>query len=195
MKCPNCGAESSSGKICEFCNSELNSEKSVVNITNNYFENNNAQSTDADTGKCPKCNSGNVKFQREKLGYVGTSQSYNSVFSSAKNTSSSRQNTYATIGICQNCGYTWDPNAEEVSSPNKKGLLFWIVAILFWPISVSVWFYKTEKIKLEKKWRVVILAVAWVFIIAMSSVSQNSDSDTPESGVQSTVITESVSHN
>lgn len=38
MKCPNCGAETTS-KICEFCNSEMPKEESqtIINITNNYY--------------------------------------------------------------------------------------------------------------------------------------------------------------
>lgn len=36
MKCQNCGAETQ-GKFCEYCGSEMPQEKTVVNITNNYY--------------------------------------------------------------------------------------------------------------------------------------------------------------
>lgn len=34
---------------------------------------------------------------------------------------------------------------------------------------MSVWFYKTDKIKLEKKWKVLILVAFWIVIIIYSN--------------------------
>ncbi len=191
MKCPNCGAETSASKNCEYCNSELPQDKPVVNITNNYYEGTNNQNNESNAGKCPKCGSVNIKFQREKIGSVGKSQSHKSAFSNTRNSNSVRQNAYRTIGLCQNCGHTWDPDDDGTSSI-KKSWVFWLIAILFWPISLSIWFYKTPKIKLEKKWRIIILAVVWVLLFAISAFSPSEETGGIETTTQNTTVAESV---
>lgn len=65
------------------------------------------------------------------------------------------------------------------NTPKKRGFLFWILAIAFFPISLSVWFYKTNKIKLDKKYRVIILAVLWIIIIAIGIFSPSEESKKP----------------
>lgn len=59
------------------------------------------------------------------------------------------------------------------SSPRKKGGLWWFLMILIFPISLSVWFYKTEKIKLKKNWKMLIIAAFWItaFICSKDSPS------------------------
>ena len=42
MKCPNCGAEVT-GNFCEYCGSEMVKEPTVINITNNYYSDNQTQ--------------------------------------------------------------------------------------------------------------------------------------------------------
>ena len=102
MKCPSCGAETNSAKYCEYCGSELPKNNSNINITNNYYGNATAPTEHSSTGgKCPMCNSTNIKFHRERTGSVGNAQSYKSVFTNTRNNRSIKQNTYQTIGLCQ----------------------------------------------------------------------------------------------
>ena len=189
MKCPNCGAETSASKICEYCNSELPQDKPVVNITNNYYESTGNQSNEPTVGKCPKCGSNNIKFQREKIGSIGKSQSHKSAFSNTRNSNSVRQNAYRTIGLCQNCGCTWNPDDNGTSSV-KKSWVFWLIAILFRPISLSIWFYKTPKIKLEKKWKIIILAVVWILLFVISALSPSEETSEIEMTTQNTTVAE-----
>lgn len=55
MKCPNCNAELSGGKFCEYCGAQLTldmrKEQEVLNKAG-----------------CPKCGSTNITFSREKKG-------------------------------------------------------------------------------------------------------------------------------
>lgn len=189
MKCPNCGAETKSANYCEYCGSELPKNNPNINITNNYYGNvNNSAETSSTGGKCPMCNSTNIKFHRERTGSVGNTQSSRSVFTNNRSTNSINQNTYQTIGLCQNCGHTWNPAERSNSNqPKKKGCLWWFLTILFFPVSLSVWFYKTDKVKLEKKWKALILVAFWIVMIVYSNATSenppatNTDSSTKTS--------------
>ena len=64
--------------------------------------------------------------------------------------------------------------------------------ICIWPIALSVWFYKTDKVKLAKKWKIIILAVFWVIMMAIGSTSENTETDAPESSIESTIEEEAV---
>ncbi len=169
MKCPNCGGETYNN-ICEFCGSEIS------NLTQNNVEH---------TGKCPQCGSPKIKFQRESLGVKGSRNSIK--IAKGVRVGSSNYNTeHRTIGICQNCGYTWQPNHE-----NKKrhGILWWILAVMFWPISLSVWFYKSPKIKLNKKKRIIILVVVWIVLLIFGYSTPDEEPSTTESTTTSIVQT------
>ena len=189
MKCPSCGAETKSANYCEYCGSELPKNNPNINITNNYYGNvNNSAETSSTDGKCPMCNSTNIKFHRERTGSIGNTLSSRSVFTNNRNTTSINQNTYQTIGLCQNCGYTWNPNENNSKNQSKKkGCLWWFFAILFFPVSLSVWFYKSDRIKLEKKWKILIIVAFWIVIIICSnSSSENPPTTTTGSSTETT---------
>lgn len=164
MKCPNCGAESDgSSKFCAYCGSELPKEKSDIYITNNYYGNNNA--ANSTTVKCPKCGGSKIKYSREHV--TTRSGGHGSEFQ------------YRTVAVCQNCGHTWTTDNEKVpvTHTTKKaknhGCLFWFGCLLIWPIALSVWFYKTDKIKLEKKIRIGIIIAFWVIMYVIGGSNSN----------------------
>lgn len=192
MKCPSCGAETKDAKYCEYCGSELPKRTPNINITNNYYgEVNNSENTDA--GKCPKCHGNKVKFQRERVGSYGSSASRKTFLTDTRIGVSNRQTEYRTVGICQNCGYTWDPNVvEEPPKKKSKGCLWWFLMIYIWPIALSVWFYKTDKVKLNKKIKLAIIAVFWLFVITVGSSSEDTETTTPDTTIESTVETETT---
>lgn len=199
MKCPNCGAEAKAGKFCEYCGSEIPKEQPNVTINNNYYGSDTDRSNRSDAGRCPKCNGSNVKFHREKVATVGKTNSRKSTFSNTRNSNTVKQTAYRTVGICQECGYTWDPNIgtnETAATAQKsKGCLWWFLMLCIWPIALSVWFYKTDKVRLEKKWKIIILVVFWVFMLITSASSPSDEASTnipnaTESITQSTVSTE-----
>ncbi len=138
---------------------------------------------------CPVCNSTNIKFHRERTSSIGNSQSYKSIFTNTRTNRSIKQNTYQTIGLCQNCGHTWNPIERNNNNQTKtNGCLWWFLVILFFPVSLSVWFYKTNKIKLEKKWKSLILIAFWtVMIIYSNATSENPPATNTDSSTKVTI--------
>lgn len=198
MKCPSCGAETKSAKFCEYCGSEMPKENPNINITNNYYGTTDNSRESSDAGRCPKCNSTRVEFQREQIASIDSSQYTKSGLSNISN--SVTQTTYRTIGLCQNCGYTWDPNEKVYSSSNSrqneapakkgKGILWWFLILCVWPIALCVWFYKTDKVKLEKKWKAIIIAAFWLFSVLISALSSGQTSTEAPSAVESSETVE-----
>lgn len=152
MKCPNCGAEAQ-GNFCDYCGTKLEVRP-----------------------HCPRCSSENIKFTREKQGSVrSTSQS-------GRSSRTIRQEFYATTGFCQACGYTWTASADPspVAQPKTHGVGWWILAILLWPFFLSVRFWKTDKVKLAKVWRVLILILFWLLLLSFSNQESKPVSDLPQ---------------
>ena len=57
------------------------------------------------------------------------------------------------------------------------GCLWWVVAILFWPISLSIWFWRSSLVS-NKALKAIILAVIWVGAL-LASGSTSGDTSTP----------------
>ena len=90
MRCPNCGAEIGNSDKCEYCGSSITPEmKKEQEILNKKG--------------CPKCGSTNIKFSRENHGEV--------------NGKSSKKIVHKTVGVCNDCGYTWYMDENE---PKKR---------------------------------------------------------------------------
>lgn len=187
MKCTSCGAETQ-GKFCEFCGSELPQEKSNVTITNNYYggtmpsEHNDG---DANLGKCPKCGNSKIKFDREQTAITTKASSKQKIMSSKQKGKSVSQSEYKTIALCQNCGYTWNPNDKNgkhtVSSANtgdsKKWL--WICGWIFcFPIPLTILLAKNKHMKPAIKYA--LIAALWIAVLAIGSLSGNTQDDTAQ---------------
>ncbi|MCR5484145.1 MAG: Ltp family lipoprotein [Clostridiales bacterium] len=129
---------------------------------------------------CPQCGSNRIQFKREEVG-------------SEKNRKKDRV-LHRTVGVCQDCGNTW--NVGGTGDRKKRSIWFWILAILFWPFSICIWFYKTERVNLDKKIRLAIIAAFWILIIISGALSSDPEtSDLPEdtsatSAAQAVVVDE-----
>ena len=94
IKCPNCGASiKGNAKSCEFCGTQFSAEVLKENEK-------------ANKAGCPKCGSTNVTFSREKQREI----------TAGKNTVAIR----STVGVCKDCGYTWDASAGAQQPKEKK---------------------------------------------------------------------------
>lgn len=181
MKCPSCGAETQ-GKFCEYCGSEMPKEKSTVNITNNYYGGTAPQEqteVDNNVGKCPKCGNSKITFKRERVGTATQSRSRKNYIGSGRQGQSVSQSAYRTVGVCQNCGYTWNPNATNTGSGKKTWL--WVLGwICIFPLPLTILLLRKKDMKPVVKYG--IIAVAWVlfFVIRMSG---NSKTDVPQTDV------------
>ena len=177
MKCKCCGAEVSSGtKICPYCNSEIVEEKPVQIITNNYYGGSEDNKKSSDQSKetnitCPKCGGRSIKFRREEVG--------NTKSKSGKNV------YYRTVGICQDCGYTWNPNAA--TEKKKHSVWWWILVVLFYPISLTVWFLKTDKIKLKKSIRIGIVVGIWLIFLLIGILAPSTEETAGDQSIDTSV--------
>ena len=178
MKCPSCGAEAK-GKFCEYCGSEMPQEKSTVNITNNYYggtapqENNEVENN---LGKCPKCGNSKITFKRERVGTATQSRSRKNYIGTGRQGQSVSQSAYRTVGVCQNCGYTWNPNATDKSSSKKTWL--WVLGwICIFPLPLTILLLRKKDMKPAIKYG--IIAVAWVLFFVIGATG-NSETDVPQ---------------
>ena len=178
MKCPSCGAEVK-GKFCEYCGSEMPQEKPIVNITNNYYGSTTPQDNteiENNLGKCPKCGNSKITFKRERVGTATQSRSRKNYIGSGRQSQSVSQSAYRTVGVCQNCGYTWNPNATTKSSGKKTWL--WVLGwICIFPLPLTILLLRKKEMKPVVKYG--IIAVAWVLFLVIG-MAGNSETDVPQ---------------
>lgn len=189
MKCPNCGAEAH-GNFCEYCGSEIPKEAPAVNITNNYYgapptEN---RTTDTAVGKCPRCGGSKITFKREMLG-VATQSGFRKK-ARRKNQyvgQAVSQTAYRTVGICQNCGYTWCPNAESEKPKAGRKTWLWVLGWLFiFPLPATILLLRKKDMKPVIKYA--LIAAVWaLFLLIGATGSSETNSDTQDTTATYTV--------
>ena len=154
MRCPNCGAEIGNSDKCEYCGSAISSEmRKEQEILNKKG--------------CPKCGSTNVKFTRENHGEV-----------SGK---SSKTIVHKTVGICNDCGYTW---YLEVEQPKKRKTWLWVLGWIFiFPVPLTILMLRKKDMKPILKYG--IIAAAWIvyLIIGLGGNSSNKNPSTDNTTV------------
>ena len=178
MKCPNCGAENN-GNFCEYCGSEVSKRN-------------------PSGGACPKCGNTNISFKRERVGTATKRTSRKNVLGTGRTGESVSQSAYRTVGVCQNCGHTWNPNGVERSSGKKTWL--WVLGwICIFPIPLMLLLMRKKDLKPVVKYG--IIAVAWVlyFIIGLggNTDANSTMTDIPKSTevVQTTQPTDQSAEN
>lgn len=182
MKCPSCGAETT-GKFCEFCGSEMPKEKENINITNNYYGEVPAQEMNKSTkaGACPQCGSTKINFKRERVASTSRSSSRKKYVGNGRKGQSVSQSSYRTIGLCQNCGYTWNPNAGSSNTQAKSGAPMWLWVlgwICIFPVPLTILMLRKKDMKPAVKYS--IIAVAWIVYLLIGFGGSGSDSSKTE---------------
>ena len=174
IECPNCNAKldligEEKELVCKYCGSSFLLEPDEMDGNSQEKTGENDYSL-----KCPRCQSKNYKIQREKVGthYSGrTNRGHVRVGHfgvSSGGGKGSSQNFYRTIAICKECGCTWNPN-----DGNKSGLgIGWKVLlwICFFPIMISIWLWKTEKIA-DKRVKIGLIVALWIVCIIIWACS------------------------
>ena len=174
MKCPSCGAETN-GKFCEYCGSELPKDK--VNV-----------------GVCPKCGNSNITFKRERVATATQRTSRKNVIGTGRTGQSVSQSAYRTVGLCQNCGHTWNPNAGSSGSGRKTWL--WVLGWLcIFPVPLTILMLRKKDMKPAVKYG--IIAAAWLLFFAIGSSGGETetaptDVSTPTVAVQVEQTTEAT---
>ena len=166
MKCPNCGAEISGGKFCEFCGTQLSAEMIKEQ------EQLNKQG-------CPKCGSTNVTFRRENSGEY-----------QEKN---KKVVVHKTIGLCKDCGNTWTTNDPQKKRKTWLWVLGWIFVF---PLPLTLILLKKKKMKPVLKYGIIAVAWILYLIFVLSgnssdkAAAEQADSSTEVSIIQQNLLTE-----
>ena len=131
MRCPNCGAEIGNSDKCEYCGSSISPEmKKEQEMLNKKG--------------CPKCGSTNIKFSRENHGEVKGK--------------SSKKIVHRTVGVCNDCGYTWYMDENE---PKKRKTWLWVLGWIFiFPVPLTILLLRKKDMKPALKYG--IIAAAWI---------------------------------
>ena len=151
MKCESCGAEIKDGaKFCESCGSQISYEMK-------------REQEQLNKAGCPKCGSSNVTFNREKQGEV-----------QGKN---GKAIVRATVGLCKDCGYTWNTSSNNTSEKKKNNMIWWVLGWIFFfpaPVMILIW---RKKNTWPVKTKLIVTVVFWIVIFVLGGLN-NSTSNT-----------------
>lgn len=143
MKCPNCGGEIEPGStFCGSCGSQISLAMKQ-------------EQEQLNKAGCPKCGSSNISFNREKLGEQ----------KGKKGTDILR----STVGVCKDCGYTW-----QTAEPQKKRKTWlWVLGWIFiFPLPLTLILLKKNNLKPIIKY--IIIAIAWILYLVIAFSARGS---------------------
>lgn len=178
MKCPHCGADLTGGKFCEYCGSQISVEMKK-------------EQEKINKAGCPRCQSSNVSFHREKRGEIRDDDLTAIV--------------HSTVGVCGDCGYTWETaefsgnsdsprtynssRATEAVAEKPRRTWLWVLGWIFmFPIPLTV--IMLRKKNLNPIVRFGVIALAWAFYFGIALTGDPAEDYTDDSG-SDTYITES----
>lgn len=159
MKCKNCGAEiPNNAKFCEYCGTSITPQMQK-------------EQEQLNKAGCPKCGSTNISFDREKQGEVKGKGNMKIV--------------RATVGVCKDCGYTWQPEDNDSASPKRKTWLWVLGWIFIFPVPLTILLLRKKDMKPALKYG--LIAAAWIVYILIAAIggSQN-DTSSSGTGIQKT---------
>lgn len=168
MKCPNCGAQiTEETEVCEFCGTQFEVKKPKIEPVpvqqpkEEKQERVSAAPQHPRKGACPNCGSNNVTFSREKQAELKED----------RNSTVVRK----TVGLCKDCGYTWNP--EDQPPKKKRKTWLWVLGWLFiFPVPLTILMLQPER-TLDKEVRYAIIAAAWILFAIFVAGSKNQNSE------------------
>ena len=101
---------------------------------------------------CPSCGGSNVSFRRESVGEVrgrGASQVI-----------------HRTVGICKDCGYTFEKSSDEIAIKKPRKTWLWVLGWIFiFPVPLTV--LMLRKKDMNSILRAAIIVIGWVIYLGM----------------------------
>ena len=146
MICPNCGAEITEGKFCQFCGRQITAEM-------------RKEQEQINKEGCPRCGSSSISFSREYQGEIRGKAGTTVV--------------RATVGVCKDCGFTWHPQGAS-QTPKKRKTWLWVLGWIFiFPVPLTILMLRRKEMKPTLKYG--IIAAAWIVYLIIAFTG-NSDS-------------------
>ena len=156
MKCPSCGAGIGNNRACSYCGTQITAEMLQEKELLNK-------------AGCPKCGSTKVSFKRENQGEIR-----------GKN---GKRIIHSTVGVCKDCGYTWNADGEQQVKKRKTWL--WVLGWLFiFPLPLTLILLKKKDMKPVLKYG--IIAAAWILFLVIG-IAGNANKENPEDPSATTV--------
>lgn len=118
---------------------------------------------------CPNCGSDKFRYElrsagtRSKSNYYRTGVDDSWIVPAGQKTYKSQRKD-KTVGFCPDCGHIEDKQAQQ-----KSGW-YYVLCFMFWPFTLSVWFYRAKSIRLDKKWRALIIAGVWALFFLWAAM-------------------------
>ena len=117
---------------------------------------------------CPRCGSSRIDFSIHSAGTSSTTNYYRTgvkkswVIPSNRRKYKSTQH-HKTIALCHSCGYQWTAYGEH-------GCLFYLICVMFFPITLTVLFCNGESPHLSKRTRRVIAVCFWIVFFCLALI-------------------------
>lgn len=140
-------------------------------------------------GGCPKCGSTYVSFKRERVGTSTQRSSHKNIIGTGRTGQSVSQSAYRTVGLCQNCGYTWNPNAASKGSGKKTWL--WVLGwICIFPVPLTILMLRKKNMMPAVKYG--IIAAAWLLFFAIGSSGGETETAPTDATTPTAAIVEQI---
>ena len=100
---------------------------------------------------------------------------------------------YRTVGLCQNCGYTWNPNAKSANG-GKKGDLTWLWVlgwIFMFPLPLTILLLRKNDMKPALKYGIIVATWLLYYIFGLFGDSENT-TDTSSTPTENTQVEKTV---
>ena len=125
--------------------------------------------------KCPKCGSSNVMFQLRHAGTTSSTHYYRHgvksswIIPAGRKTRKS-ETRQKSVGLCNNCGYSWTASSERSGWFYLLCILFLPITLLVLLIKASYNFIQKPSERLSKGWRIAIVCAAWSSVLILELV-------------------------
>ena len=117
---------------------------------------------------CPRCGGYRFRYElraagtRSKTYFYRTGVKKSWLFPTGRRSYNSRR-LQRSVGFCPDCGYTADSFTIGIT---------YLIKLLFLPVTISIWFFKTERLRLSKPWRVLIIIAFWILMGVMANYTK-----------------------
>lgn len=102
--------------------------------------------------QCPSCGSSNISFRRESVGEVRGR--------------GAKQVVHRTVGVCKDCGYTWERSSDEIAIKKPRKTWLWVLGWIFiFPVPLTI--LMLRKKDMNSILKIAIIVIGWLVYFAI----------------------------